>query len=334
MNYGFVLEVLRHEPGQYLCHVGYMDKIFDTKEEAIQFYDSHNPHMRSLNARNTFISDWDPETMLMYVIRDYVVGLGCTIPPFQEVSTQKKLRARILSPSDFEPLDRGKEEEAPPTEFIPKQYHEKEEEWEKRRKKAERKEAKEREEAHYIPPQYQGKEEEWKEMLKLESEQHWENWKKRIRVNPTTPVTPWEMPRPFEMEFNLQATQYRDYHKVPKWNRDVLVPMFLRHKDRFGPDFTVEDRFEIAIFSRDKKLQLRSNDGTCSCANRSSFYGVLEGKEFSQKGKFLHFHTLRSEEEFTFSQLEFLANKIQQILEEELGFPIIPPRIFLAMPSY
>jgi hypothetical protein len=143
---------------------------------------------------------------------------------------------------------------------------------------------------------------------------------------------------PFEIEFNLQAIQYRHRLKVPKWNRDHLVSMFLHYKDSFGPDFTVEERFEeIAIFSRDKKLQLRSSidrfSHSDSWSTRSSFYGLNEGKEFSQKGQFLHFHTLQSEEEFTLPQLKFLATTIQQILEEQLRFHIIPPRIFLAMPS-
>jgi hypothetical protein len=31
-------------------HIGYMNKIFKTKEEASDYYDKCNPHMRALNA--------------------------------------------------------------------------------------------------------------------------------------------------------------------------------------------------------------------------------------------------------------------------------------------
>ena len=51
-------------------HIGYMKAKFKTKKEAISYYDKHNPHMRSLNAHNTYKSDWDPNTKLFYIVRD------------------------------------------------------------------------------------------------------------------------------------------------------------------------------------------------------------------------------------------------------------------------
>ena len=51
-------------------HIGYMKKTFKTKKDAALYYDKHNPHMRSLNAHNTYISDWDPNTKLLYIVRD------------------------------------------------------------------------------------------------------------------------------------------------------------------------------------------------------------------------------------------------------------------------
>jgi hypothetical protein len=42
-------------------HIGYMNKVFKTKKEASDYYDKFNPHMRSLNAHNTWRSDWDPD---------------------------------------------------------------------------------------------------------------------------------------------------------------------------------------------------------------------------------------------------------------------------------
>ena len=73
-----VLEFLTEEAGDNgwlaqggkLKHVGYMKGKFKTKTDAISYYDKHNPHMRSLNAHNTYKSDWDPHTKLLYIVRD------------------------------------------------------------------------------------------------------------------------------------------------------------------------------------------------------------------------------------------------------------------------
>jgi len=55
-------------------HIGYMKSRFKTKEEAVSYYDTHNPHMRSLNANNTYKSDCDPNTKLLYIVRnDYLI---------------------------------------------------------------------------------------------------------------------------------------------------------------------------------------------------------------------------------------------------------------------
>ena len=62
-------------------HVGYMDAVFKTKEDACSYYDRHNPHMRSLNAHKTWQSDWDPNTHLLYIVRKFY-GIGPTVPPF------------------------------------------------------------------------------------------------------------------------------------------------------------------------------------------------------------------------------------------------------------
>jgi hypothetical protein len=59
------------DTGYYpIKHIGYMKGKFKTKKDAVSYYDRHNPHMRSLNAHNTYISDWDPETKLLYIVRD------------------------------------------------------------------------------------------------------------------------------------------------------------------------------------------------------------------------------------------------------------------------
>jgi len=56
--------------GGKIKHIGYMKGHFKTKNDAVSYYDRHNPHMRSLNAHNTYESDWDPNTKLLYIVRE------------------------------------------------------------------------------------------------------------------------------------------------------------------------------------------------------------------------------------------------------------------------
>lgn len=53
-------------------HIGYINKIFKTKQEACDYYDLFNPHMRSLNAHKTWRSDWDPNTCLTSIQNLYL----------------------------------------------------------------------------------------------------------------------------------------------------------------------------------------------------------------------------------------------------------------------
>ena len=52
-------------------HIGYMNKLFKTKQEACDYYDKFNPHMRSLNAHKNWCSDFDPNSSLMYIVREH-----------------------------------------------------------------------------------------------------------------------------------------------------------------------------------------------------------------------------------------------------------------------
>lgn len=89
MSSGFVLEVVKYIPDleetkrlqSRYQHLGYMEKVFKTKKDAIKYYDDNNPHMRSLNAHGTFKSDWDPETYILYIVREHY-GISCTINSF------------------------------------------------------------------------------------------------------------------------------------------------------------------------------------------------------------------------------------------------------------
>ena len=65
----FVLEVVEFNSSGKFVHVGYMNAKFKSKKDAVSYYDRHNSHMRSLNAHNTFASDWDPLTRRKYIVR-------------------------------------------------------------------------------------------------------------------------------------------------------------------------------------------------------------------------------------------------------------------------
>ena len=63
-------------------HIGYINKVFESKKEAGNYYDEFNPHMRNLNALENWCSDWDPNTCLMYVVREKFYEY-LKIPPFK-----------------------------------------------------------------------------------------------------------------------------------------------------------------------------------------------------------------------------------------------------------
>jgi hypothetical protein len=57
--------------GEKIKHIGYMKGKFKTKKDAVSYYNRHNPHMRSLKwDDNNYRSDWDPNTKLLYIVRD------------------------------------------------------------------------------------------------------------------------------------------------------------------------------------------------------------------------------------------------------------------------
>jgi hypothetical protein len=85
----YILEVQRFDtqgnleyPNGKSEHIGYMNKVFRTKQDARRYYDRYNPHMRSLNAHNTWCSDWDPNTHLLYIVRKRFYEY-LKIPPFE-----------------------------------------------------------------------------------------------------------------------------------------------------------------------------------------------------------------------------------------------------------
>lgn len=72
-----------HLPSKYE-HIGYMKAIFRRKKDACMYYREHNPHMREILKHPIFkeyISDWDPETRLAYIIRKFC-NVALTVDPF------------------------------------------------------------------------------------------------------------------------------------------------------------------------------------------------------------------------------------------------------------
>ena len=81
MTNRFVIEVVEFITKKYIDngwlkqggkmrHIGYMKGKFKTMNDAVSYYDRHNPHMRSLNTDKKYKSAWDPNTKLLYIVRD------------------------------------------------------------------------------------------------------------------------------------------------------------------------------------------------------------------------------------------------------------------------
>lgn len=75
----YILEVQKFNPNGHTEnpewngkseHLGYINKVFKSKKEASEYYNRFNPHMRNINADNNWCSDWDPESFLMYIVRE------------------------------------------------------------------------------------------------------------------------------------------------------------------------------------------------------------------------------------------------------------------------
>ena len=87
----YILEVQRFDCDGHIIHpewtgkfehIGYMNKLFRTKKEASEYYNQFNPHMRLLNAHKNWRSDWNSDTKLRYIVREYS-GEYLKIEPFE-----------------------------------------------------------------------------------------------------------------------------------------------------------------------------------------------------------------------------------------------------------
>jgi hypothetical protein len=71
-HYGWNNDFLEIPPKEEM--IGYMNKVFKTRETALEYYKKFNPHMRSLNK-------YDKKTRLMYIIKEHT-NEKLTLPPF------------------------------------------------------------------------------------------------------------------------------------------------------------------------------------------------------------------------------------------------------------
>ena len=67
----YILEVQKFCYNLKSEHIGYMNKIFETKQDAAIYYNNFNSHMPALNITTNWCSSWDPNTYLMYIVREH-----------------------------------------------------------------------------------------------------------------------------------------------------------------------------------------------------------------------------------------------------------------------
>jgi len=79
----YILEVQKMEWNSKTRHIGYMNIVFETKQEAANYYNKFNSHMLPITNENRWCSDWDPETYLMYIIREHFYEY-LNITPFEK----------------------------------------------------------------------------------------------------------------------------------------------------------------------------------------------------------------------------------------------------------
>ena len=92
-RYIFEVQKLFNKPNEIsrFEHVGYINKVFQSKKDAEKYYNDYNQHMQSLNRNNNDCSDWDPITKLRYIIREDK-NKQKNIPEFKD---------KVLFKSDF-----------------------------------------------------------------------------------------------------------------------------------------------------------------------------------------------------------------------------------------
>ena len=84
----YILEVQKMEWNNKTRHIGYMNIVFETKQLACDYYIRLNPHMPLLSEKRNYCSDWDPNTYLMYIVREHFYEY-LQIPSFENSKNSK-----------------------------------------------------------------------------------------------------------------------------------------------------------------------------------------------------------------------------------------------------
>ena len=66
-----VLEAQRYTPGPLFIHVGYVNFVFESRQEAAEFYYEQYPGHRSINRDGNWTSDWSAYDGLRYIVVRY-----------------------------------------------------------------------------------------------------------------------------------------------------------------------------------------------------------------------------------------------------------------------
>jgi hypothetical protein len=66
----YILEAQKFNWNSTSDHKGYIKKIFETQQDAYNYYNKFNPDMPQLSDQNR-CSDWDPKTYLIYIVREH-----------------------------------------------------------------------------------------------------------------------------------------------------------------------------------------------------------------------------------------------------------------------
>lgn len=62
--------------------IGYMNKIFSSKQDAAKYYNHYNPKMPSLDLNKSYRSDLHTKSRKIYVVRKFF-GQELSLPPFE-----------------------------------------------------------------------------------------------------------------------------------------------------------------------------------------------------------------------------------------------------------
>ena len=87
-NKGYVLEVIRKINGTYI-HIGYLNKKFNSKQDACDFYAERFPHMRKINVLVSDLERVDKEAVRSFNLSGSTdTGIHSVLPQFTKLTAK------------------------------------------------------------------------------------------------------------------------------------------------------------------------------------------------------------------------------------------------------